>query len=117
RQDSLDSTRRINQKNRNHPDGAKNMAGKRPKTSQKAAKKTPVKKAPAKAKPKLLYGGNPQIAKGTGDAPVKAYIAAAPGWKRDVCRRVDVLIVQNVPGVQKAVKWNSPFYGRDGQGW
>ena len=74
--------------------------------------------APAKGKPvRLLTGGNPQIAKGEGDAPVKAYIAAMPGWKRDVGRRLDALIVRTVPGVRKAVKWNSPFYGVEGQGW
>jgi hypothetical protein len=69
------------------------------------------------AKPILLSGGNPQIAKADGDAPVQAYIAAMPGWKRDVGRRLDALIVRAVPGVQKAVKWNSPFYGMAGQGW
>ncbi len=69
------------------------------------------------AKPKLLAGGNPQIAKADGDAPVQAYIAAMPGWKRDVGRRLDALIVRAVPGVRKAVKWNSPFYGMAGQGW
>ena len=69
------------------------------------------------AKPVLLSGGNPQIAKGYGDAPVQAYIAAMPGWKRDVGRRLDALIVRTVPGVRKAVKWNSPFYGVEGQGW
>jgi hypothetical protein len=66
---------------------------------------------------KLLSGGNPQIAKGEGDAPVQAYIAAMPGWKRDVGKRLDTLIVRNVPGVRKAVKWNSPFYGIEGLGW
>ena len=69
------------------------------------------------AKPALLAGGNPQIAKADGDAPVQAYIAAMPGWKRDVGRRLDALIVRNVPGVRKAVRWNSPFYGIEGQGW
>ena len=68
-------------------------------------------------KPALLAGGNPQIAKGDGDAPVKAYIAAMPGWKRDIGHRLDALITRTVPGVQKAVKWNSPFYGVEGQGW
>jgi hypothetical protein len=67
--------------------------------------------------PALLSGGNPQIAKGEGDAPVQAYIAAMPGWKRDVGRRLDALIVRAVPGVRKAVKWNSPLYGVEGQGW
>lgn len=66
---------------------------------------------------KLLSGGNPQIAKGDGDAPVQAYIAAMAGWKRDVGKRLDALIVRSVPNVRKAVKWNSPFYGIDGQGW
>jgi hypothetical protein len=86
--------------------------------------KSPTKVG-AKAKPgargakpvKLLSGGNPQIAKADGDAPVKAYIAAMPGWKRDLGRRLDALIGRNVPKVQKAVKWNSPFYGIEGQGW
>lgn len=64
----------------------------------------------------LLSGGNPQIAKGDGDAPVQAYIAAMPGWKRDIGKRLDALIVRTVPGVRKAVKWNSPFYGLGGQG-
>lgn len=81
---------------------------------------TRAKKAGAKrtaTKPKLLAGGNPQIAKGDGDAPVQAYIAAMPGWKRDVGSRLDALIVRTVPGVRKSVKWNSPFYGIEGQGW
>jgi hypothetical protein len=69
------------------------------------------------AKPILLAGGNPQIAKVDGDAPVQAYIAAMPGWKRDVGRRLDALIARNVPNVRKAVRWNSPFYGIEGQGW
>ena len=69
------------------------------------------------AKPALLAGGNPQIAKGEGDAPVQAYIAAMPGWKREVGQRLDALIVRTVPRVRKAVKWNSPFYGIEGQGW
>jgi hypothetical protein len=76
-----------------------------------------VMKTRKPAKPILLSGGNPQIAKADGDAPVQAYIAAMPGWKRDVGRRLDALIVRAVPGVQKAVKWNSPFYGMAGQGW
>ena len=69
------------------------------------------------AKPTLLSGGNPQIAKADGDAPVQAYIAAMPGWKRAIGKRLDALIVRSVPGVRKAVKWNSPFYGIEGQGW
>ena len=69
------------------------------------------------AEPVLLAGGTPQIAKGDGDGPVQAYIAAMPGWKRDVGRRLDTLIERAVPGVHKAVKWNSPFYGVEGDGW
>jgi hypothetical protein len=93
------------------------LAGKTSKKSAKVAKKTAAKRVAAK--PVLLSGGNPQIAKGYGDAPVQAYIAAMPGWKRDVGRRLDALIVRTVPGVRKAVKWNSPFYGveDEGQGW
>jgi hypothetical protein len=71
----------------------------------------------AGAKPKLLSGGKPQIAKADGDAPVQAYIAAMPGWKNDAGRRLDALIERTVPGVRTAVKWNSPFYGVEGQGW
>jgi hypothetical protein len=80
------------------------------------AKKTLRKKAKP-AKPKLLSGGNPQIAKGHGDAPVKAYIAAMPGWKSGVGQRLDALITRTVPGVHKAVKYNSPLYCLEGQGW
>jgi hypothetical protein len=69
------------------------------------------------AAPKLLSGGNPQIPKGDGDAPVRAYIAAMPGWKHEAGRRLDALIARTVPGVQKAVRWNSPFYGTAGKGW
>jgi hypothetical protein len=65
----------------------------------------------------LLSGGNPQIAKGYGDGPVQAYISAMPGWKRDVGRRLDAIIERAVPGVYKAVKWNSPLYGIEGEGW
>ena len=93
---------------------AKNKVAARKKTA-KVAKKI-VKKRGA-AKPKLLAGGNPQIAKAEGDAPVQAYIAAMPGWKSDVGRRLDALITRTVPGVRKAVKWNSPFYGVEGKGW
>jgi hypothetical protein len=82
------------------------------------AKKTSTKSTKVvKSKPKLLSGGNPQIAKADGDVPVKANIAAMPGWKRDVGRHLDALITRTVPGVRKAVKWNSPFYGMEGQGW
>ena len=68
-------------------------------------------------KPVLLAGGNPQIPKGDGDAPVQAFIAAAPGWKSDVARRLDSIIVETVSNVRKGVRWNSPFYGVEGQGW
>jgi hypothetical protein len=81
-------------------------------TSRRPAKAT---KKPA-AKPTLLSGGNPQIAKGDGDGPVQAYIAAMPGWKRDVGRHLDALVVRTIPGVRKAVNWNSPFYGVEDQG-
>ena len=71
----------------------------------------------AARKPVLLAGGNPQIAKSDGDAPVQAYFAALSGWKRDVGRHLDALVVRLVPDVRKAVKWNSPFYGVEGRGW
>src|SRR5262245_28002503 len=99
------------------------MAKKTSKKSAKVARKAAGRRVAAKAKPgaagpvKLLSGGNPQIAKGYGDAPVEAYIAAMPGWKRDVGRRLDEIIADTVPHVSKAVKWNSPFYGIEGQGW
>ena len=69
------------------------------------------------ARPKLLAGGNPQVAKADGDAPVQAYLSAVPGWKRDICRRLDKLITTAVPGAHKAVRWNSPMYGKRGRGW
>ena len=71
----------------------------------------------AASKPKLLSGGNPQIPKGEGDAPVQAYITALPGWKKQAGAKLDKLVENTVPGVRKAVKWNSPFYGVEGQGW
>lgn len=91
-------------------------------TSEKAlkpqAKPQPRKPKPGrKTEPVLLSGGNPQIAKGYGDGPVQAYIRAMPGWKRDVGRRLDALVTRTVPSVTKAVKWNSPLYGIEGQGW
>jgi hypothetical protein len=70
-----------------------------------------------KKEPVLLSGGNPQVAKGEGDAPVQEYIAAMPGWKSDVGRRLDAIVERVVPDVQKAVKWNTPFYGNEGDGW
>jgi hypothetical protein len=85
----------------------------RAKSQRGAAKPTKMKRGNAV----LLSGGNPQIAKAEGDAPVKAYIAAMPGWKRDVGKRVDAIVARNVRNVRKAVKWNSPFYGIEGQGW
>ena len=85
--------------------------------ARKAVKK-PGKDAKRKAAgPTLLSGGNPQIPKADGDAPVQAYIAAMPGWKREIGRRLDALIVRNAPRVRKAVRWNSPFYGIEGRGW
>ncbi len=92
------------------------MAGKTPKASGKTARKASDGNAAAEPVP-LLSGGNPQIAKGYGDAPVQAYIAAMPGWKSDVGRRIDALVTRTVPGVCKAVKWNSPLYGIEGDGW
>jgi hypothetical protein len=97
-------------------------AGRKAKAPGKAGGKAkpPAKSKPGAAKPvKLLSGGNPQIAKGYGDAPVQAYIASMPGWKQGVGRRLDATIARTVPDVRKAVKWNSPFYGArdEGQGW
>jgi hypothetical protein len=83
---------------------------------KKAAKKSATKRIDAK-KPALLSGGNPQIAKAYGDEPVQAYIAAMPGWKREIGERLDAIIVSTVPRVQKAVKWNSPFYGVEQGSW
>jgi hypothetical protein len=91
------------------------MVGKTSRKSTKVATAGSARRAAAK--PKLLSGGNPQIAKGYGEAPVQAYIAAMPGWKREVGRRLDALIVRTVPGVAKAVKWNSPFYGVEEGVW
>jgi hypothetical protein len=92
-----------------------------PAPGRSAAKKSkpsrPPPKPKAAAKPALLAGGNPQIAKADGDTPVQAYIAAIPGWKRDVGRRLDAIVARSVPSVRKAVRWNSPFYGIEGQGW
>jgi hypothetical protein len=91
------------------------MVEKKTPTPKKVARKASAK-APT-APPKLLAGGNPQIPKGEGDGPVQAYLAAMPGWKQDVGRRIDKLVVRELPDVRKAVKWNSPFYGVEGQGW
>ncbi|MCE9526507.1 MAG: DUF1801 domain-containing protein [Planctomycetales bacterium] len=92
------------------------MARKTVKKSAKVAKRPAPKRVAAKPV-KLLSGGNPQISKAYGDAPVQAYIAAMPGWKREVGKRLDALIARSVPGVYKAVKWNTPFYGIEGEGW
>jgi hypothetical protein len=94
--------------------GVKAMAGK------SSGKPKAAKVSAAKAnggEPVLLSGGNPQIAKAEGDAPVQAYIAAMPGWKSEAGRRLDALVARTVPQVRKAVKWNSPFYGVEGRGW
>jgi hypothetical protein len=80
-------------------------------------KKAAARRGPRKNKPILLAGGNPRIAKADGEVPVQAYIAAMRGWKSDVGRRLDALIVHTVPAVRKAVKWNTSFYGVEGQGW
>src|SRR5262245_13051659 len=90
------------------------MAGKKTRSTAKVTTKAARRIA---SKPVLLAGGNPQIAKADGDAPVQAYIAAMQGWKRDVAHQLDALIVRNVPNLCKAVKWNSPLYGIEGQGW
>ena len=82
-----------------------------------ATRRTPGPAPRKTGRVKLLSGGNPQIAKAEGNAPVKAYIAAMPDWKRAIGKRLDTLIVRTVPNVRKAVKWNSPMYGIEGQGW
>ena len=85
--------------------------------ADKAPRKSTEPAARSRSKAKLLSGGNPQIAKGYGDAPVQAYIAAMPGWKQDIGRRLDEIVVRAIPNVYKAVKWNTPFYGIEGNGW
>ncbi len=101
----------------------KNAARKAPKDNRGASTSKPAatrKRAASNGESsqiRLLSGGNPQIPKGDGDAPVQAYIRAMPGWKREVGRQLDALIERTVPGVTKAVRWNSPFYGVEGQGW
>lgn len=85
--------------------------------AHKKSVKLPAKSLIPDTKPKLLSGGNPQIAKGDGDTVVQDYIAAMPGWKGDIGRRLDAIIMRTVPNVQKAVRWNTPFYGIQGQGW
>lgn len=110
----------------------KKVTTKAVKSPKVVAKSAPAKKAPAKAQAakaptvkrkaaampvKLLSGGNPQIAKADGDAPVQVYIAAMPGWKGDVGRRLDAIIERAVPNVCKKVRWNTPFYGIEDNGW
>lgn len=97
--------------------GANRLAAKAAKPRRTVPKTEQKSQSGRVAKPALLAGGNPQIAKADSDAPVQAYIAAMPGWKREVARCLDALIVRSVPGVRKAVKWNSPLYGVEGQGW
>jgi hypothetical protein len=92
-------------------------SARKPANSKSKLKPKLKAKTRGKAAVVLLAGGNPQIAKGDGDAPVQAYLAAIPGWKREVGRRLDALVTRQVPGVRKAVKWNSPFYGIAGRGW
>lgn len=104
------------------PKVANNLRANSPKSTRVPKSKSPAKatkppKSAAAKKVVLLSGGNPQIAKADGDAPVQAYIAAMPGWKSELGRRLDALITKNVPNIRKAVKWNSPFYGVEGQGW
>ena len=94
----------------------KRTASARKKPSTKTSAKQGTRRQGAD-RPKLLSGGNPQIAKGDGNGPVQSYIAAMPGWKSGVGRRLDALIERTVPGVRKAVRWNSPFYGVENQGW
>ncbi len=99
---------------------AKAKSAARKKAPQTQKKSQMKKSAPPRSKSRkvvLLSGGNPQIPKGDGDAPVQAYIAAMPGWKSDIGRRVDAVVARAVPKVRKAVKWNSPFYGVEGKGW
>ena len=96
---------------------AKKTANAGAKAKPAAREAQPIKVRKGEKGAVVLSGGNPRIAKADGDAPVQAYIAAMPGWKRDLGKRLDALIVRSVPNVRKAVKWNSPFYGVIGQGW
>ncbi len=97
---------------------ALNVSRVRPRPAREPrAKGTDMPGGGGERQPVLLSGGNPQIAKGDGDAPVQAYIAAMPDWKRGIGERLDALVTREAPHVRKAVKWNSPFYGIDGQGW
>src|SRR5687768_14571777 len=97
---------------------AKTTASKSKRSNASATSRRPARsKAKRAAKPKLLAGQNPQIRKGEGDAPVRAYIAAIPGWKRGIAHKLDTLVKRTVPKARKAIKWNSPFYGIEGKGW
>ena len=96
------------------PARRKSATNRKPAAEKPVTRKTVARKT---TKPKLLSGGNPQIAKGYGDEPVQAYIASMPDWKREIGRRVDALVTQAVPHVRKAVKWNSPFYGVEDKSW
>ncbi|MCC6784323.1 MAG: DUF1801 domain-containing protein [Planctomycetes bacterium] len=93
------------------------VTAKRKTTAKPATRAKPARKTTAESAPVLLSGGNPQIGKADGDAPVQAYIAAMPGWKGEVGRRLDALVERVVPQVKKAVRWNTPFYGVEGAGW
>lgn len=108
---------RTNKKSDNAPVKQATARKARGASPTRARSANPSPKSAGAAKPKLLSGGNPQIPKGDGDAPVRAFIEAMPGWKRDVGRELDAIIVRTVPGVRKAVRWNSPFYGVEGRGW
>src|ERR1700687_4321572 len=97
--------------------GARKPAAEAKKTAKGASEAKPIKVRKGEKVAVVLSGGNPRIAKADGDAPVQAYIAGMPDWKRDLGKRLDALIVRNVPNARKAVKWNSPMYGIEGQGW
>ena len=96
---------------------ARKAATKRSGKATEPRRTAPKRRSRKPAKPKLLSGGNPQIRKADGDAAVRAYIEAMPGWKRTVGRRLDAIVVRTVPDVRKAVRWNSPFYGTEDKGW
>lgn len=98
-------------------EGARAGGTRKTSTRKSGTRKAATRKSAVRRSPVLLSGGNPQIAKADGDAPVRAYIAALSGWKRKVARRLDALVVRTVPNVRRAVKWNSPFYGIEGRGW
>lgn len=97
----------------------KKVARRTTSTAKRATKSAPkpTPKSATTSAPKLLSGGNPQIGKGDGDAFVAAYLDAMPGWKQDIGRRLDALVAKTVPGVRRAVRWNTPFYGLEGRGW